>query len=267
MQKAERFAGFESKEDEASIMVMEMAGPRSAMIAGFRDAEKMAAQRMELLSASKIRVAAGETELYHVKQRHAGSVYFKYIVALGDESRTALITAMAEEDVHDKWKAALLKSLTTTALGAKQGSITGFAVEAKGTLKEARAVSNMMLFTVGGELPAKDKRGPMFVGTRSVAPVPVASLAEFSESRAKALNGIRDLTVNSSKPLSLGGMEGHELVGSANDSVPDGAMLLYQVVLKEKEGGYFLLVGLAPKEEAAAHLAVFRDMAATFRKQ
>lgn len=267
MVPAGRFAGFESQADEANVMVVEIAGPRTGIIGGFRDEAKLSAQRMELLGVDKIRTGAGETELFRLKQRHAGSVYFKYTMALGDEKNTALITAMAEEDVHDKWKDLLLKSLASARLGEKKGSITGFAIDPKGDLKEARAVSNMMLFTVGGELPAKDKRGPMFLGSRSIAPMPPQSLAEFAEARAKTLNGVKELTITSSKATTLDGLEGWELVGSANDSTPAEALSVYEVILKEVSGGYFILLGIGPKEKAAEHLAAFRAMSATFRKQ
>lgn len=266
MQAASRFAGFESTAEEVNIMVVELAAPRAEAVAGFRDAEKLKGQRMELLGVDQMKLGGATVELFRLKQRHAGSYYFKYVLALGDQP-ISILTAMAEEDVHEKWKPLLLAALGTVVIGEKKGSIVGFSLEAAGDLKEARAVSNQMLFTPGGTIPVKDRRGPMFLGTRSLTPVPVASLAEFAETRARALNGAESLTVVSSKALTLAGLEGHELVARANDAKPETAMLLYEVVLREKSGGYYLLIGMAPAEQSDALLPLFRKMANSFRLQ
>jgi hypothetical protein len=268
MEAAARFAGFESKTEAASLMVVELAAPIAGIVAGFADPKRLAAQRMTLDGTEKVKLASGEASLFAFTQQQSGTEYKKIILAFGDEKKTVLVTGSYEAKLAAKWDKPIRASLQSVTLGAPQVSAAGFRVTQKGTYKVARAMAGSLALTPNGDFPLRDRRGPVFLGSRSTTPVPVEEpLPAFLESRATALPGVKDVRVIESKPVMIDGLAGHELVGVANEATPETAMLVYEVVLREGDTGYYLLMGLAPNDAGAANLPLFLDMSATFSRK
>ena len=268
MEAAARFAGFESKTEAASLMVVELAAPVSGIISGFSDAKRLAAQRMTLDGTEKVKLAGGEASLFAFTQQQSGTEYKKLILAFGDEKKTVLVTGSYELKLAANWDKPIRASLLSVTLGAPQPSAAGFRVTPQGTYKLARAMSGSLALTPNGEFPLRDRRGPVYLGSRSLTPVPVEEpLAAFLETRAKALPGVKEFRVVESKPVMIDGLPGHELTGVANESAPETAQFVYEAVLREADGGYYLLVGLAPNDAGAENLPLFRAMSATFNRK
>lgn len=268
MEPAARFAGFESKTEPASLMVVELAAPVTGITAGFGDPKRLAAQKMTLDATEKVKLAGGEASLFAFTQQVSGTEYKKLILAFGDEKKTFLITGSYEVKLAANWDKPLRASLMSVTIGAPQASSVGFKVTPKGTYKVARAMSGSLALTPNGDFPLKDRRGPVFLGSRSITPVPVEEpLPEFLQNRALALPGVQDFKTIESKALMLDGLAGQELVGVANEGTPATAVFIYCVVLREASGGYYMLMGLAPNDVAPANAPLFREMTQTFSRK
>lgn len=267
MTPAARFAGFENALDGVFIMVSEMPSPYEASVSGLRDPARLEQQRMRLEKSEKVKLVSGYGELFVFKQLLAGVEYRKLLLAFGNEKRTYLLSAGCSTGVAGKWESPLRASLLTVTLGASRGSAVGFRLQPKGTLKQVSVMTGAITFTAHGQFPVKDPRTALFIATRSFAAVPAMPNAQLAETTARALRGVSNLRISQSKPVEIDGLDGHELVGVANESSPSGSKLVYEVVLRDPAGGYYALVGLVANEQAGTYLPVFREMSATFSRK
>jgi hypothetical protein len=255
-----RFAGFQAHDEDVSILVTELPSPLAAATAGFTDAQRLEAQRMRLLRQDKVTLPGGEAIIFVFTQRQAGIEYHKQILALGGPNRTILVVATCDQDLAAKWEAPLRKSLlTVTVSAAAAPSPPPFRIEPQGRFREIPSMTGSATFTLDGQHPLPGPDAPRFIVTRSVAPA-AGPLREFAERRARALPGMRDLEVKALRDVRIDDLEGVELEGAQGNNI------LFQIVLREADGPYYLLVGLAPAAETPAYLATFRAMSASFRR-
>lgn len=267
MEPAARFAGFESKTEAVTILVNELAAPVAGITAGFADPARLAGQKMTLDSRDKVKLPAGEGELFTFTQQRAGAPVKKLILAIGDEKRTILVSANCEVAIAPAWEPKLKASLLTATLAAPQANIAGFKVAAKGPFKEARAMAGSLALTPGGAFPIQDRRGPIFLVSRSLTPIPVESVEEFAKMRATDLPGVKEFRVTESKNVMVDGLAGLELSGVANETNAETAHLVYELILREASGGYYIAVGLAPMAVSKENLALFQAMGASFSRK
>jgi hypothetical protein len=227
MQPATRFAGFEAPGTAASIMVTELAAPITGATAGFRDPARLAAQRMTLIKAEQL--TQPQAELFTLSQRYAGDEFRKLILATGDATRTILITATTDAPSAATWEPAFRAAFATVTIGPPQANAVGFHIEPQADFKPARALSGSLALTPGGVL---GPNLPLFLATRSIAPVPVAALAEFGENRARALPNVSTFRTTYTNPITIDGLTGLRLTGIANESTPT-AQLVHETILRD----------------------------------
>lgn len=261
MQPATRFAGFEAPGTATSIMVTELAAPYAGATAGFRDAARLASQRMTLIKSEQL--TQPQAELFTLTQRYAGDEYRKLILTAGDATRTILLTATTDADTAATWEPAFRAAFATVTIGPPQSNAVGFHIEPQADFKPARAVSGSLALSPGGVL---GPNVPMFLGTRSVAPVPVASLAEFCENRARSLPGVNAFRTTYTNPITIDGLSGLRLTGIANEATLS-AQLVHETILRDPAGGYYLLLGITPQTTAEVLAPLFDKMAASFRRK
>jgi hypothetical protein len=137
-----------------------------------------------------------------------------------------------------------------------------FKVDLSGTsFKLPRVMGNSLVFTTDGMIPT-DR--PMMVIGKSFRSVETSDRKQYCLDRMKKLprgefNLIRDI-----KEVSYDNMNGFEIVADGKNN-EDGAQLVYQVMLFNEAGEYFILTGLA-SEEMDKSLEMFRKVAASFRR-
>lgn len=122
-------------------------------------------------------------------------------------------------------------------------------------------MTGALAWSIGGEFPLKDPNGPLFLVTRSLTAVPAGLTEKFAEGRARQLPGFKELTVTGARAVQIAAMDGIELTGTTS------AQFLYQVALRDPDGGYYLLVGMGPRTDESRYLPVFREMSLTFRSK
>jgi len=268
MAPAARFAGFESKAEPASLMVVELAQPVANITAGFADPKRLAAQKMTLDATEKVKIAPGDALLFNFTQQVSSTEYKKLILAFGDDKKTVLVTGSYELKSAANWDKPLRAALMSVNIAAQQASAAGFKVVPKGPYKVGRAMPGSLALTPNGDFPLKDRRGPVFLASHSTTPVPIETpLPDFLQEKALALPGVQELKTIESKAITLDGLAGQELIGVANEDKPESAVFIHAIVLRDGSTGYYMLMGLAPNDVAAANSPHFRAMADSFSRK
>jgi hypothetical protein len=263
-----RFSGFESAEQQASIMVTEVPGPFSGITAGL-NARGLASRGMTLISSARRQVDGRQALLIQAAQTANGVEFLKWMLAAGDATQTTMIVATfpraSEAQLSDAMRAAVLS--VRWAAGAAPDPFEGlpYRVSPTRSLKVAGRMNNLLVLSESGNLKPQGPNAAMFIVGSSVSPVRIDDLAAFAETRAKQTKQMRDIVVSRQGPISVGGTNAHELVAEGIDTSSGRRVTLYQVLLPEN-GGYVLMQGLVASTRAAAVIPEFREAAASFQR-
>ena len=266
------FNGFIKEDKHASIMVTELPAPASMMINDFT-AEKLATKNMELLDKAPVKVAGSATEgqMLHVKQSVAGQAFEKWITIFGDDKNTVLVVAATPEDSEKEFSAALKESVSKVEWDSKieldQTAGLNFQIEASGPLKLARRIQNMLLYTEGGNFPAKNPSDPIFIVGQSFANPHIPDREKFCVNRIKQMPGLvefSDLHVVSLGSDGKDEADGFEVVAQAVDSKSGDKMFIYQVIHFAPDS-YYIQQGMVSDNRREELEPVFRKMSGSFK--
>jgi hypothetical protein len=263
-----RFSGFESAEAQASIMITELPGPFSE-VAKMLVPEQLAKQRMTLLSRSDEKINGSDAILAHVAQRHAGDEFSKWMLIVGNETKTRMIVATFPKENETSLKDALRKSVlsatwTNDAVDPFDG--LNYKLQAAGTLKLAGRVSNLLMFTESGKQRTTGPEEALFIFGSSIADRDLSNLKKFAEDRVSQTARMSNIKIQSSTPVVIAGLKAHEIVASANDDATDKPMLLYQTLLADDKT-YYIAQGVVTEDRGNAMLPHFKATAKSFIKR
>src|SRR5688572_14007401 len=91
---ARRFPGYALEAEGASIMVTELPAPLDKFLPGFSDPELLKARALTLLSKESVaRAGRAPAVLLSLRQTAAGAERLKWVLLIGDEAGTAMVTA------------------------------------------------------------------------------------------------------------------------------------------------------------------------------
>jgi hypothetical protein len=262
------YPGFQSAEQQASIMVTQMPAP----VAEIRKAmtkETLATRGMTLLSSKEETVGGREALLLNLAQSAAGIDYLKWMLVMGDPKETFMIVGTFPKSAGEEVGAAIRTALLSASLAAAAPSdpFEGlkFRITPTQALKIAGRVSNLLLLTESGN-PGPLKPGePVYVIGNSFRPGGSGDLKVFSEARAKQTEQIGDLENLSGSEITIGGLVAYELLADVKDVKSGTAIRLYQVIAFDGDGGYFIVQGLVGADRAGAMLPEFRRVTESFR--
>jgi hypothetical protein len=266
---AEDYPGFQSAEQQASIMVTQMPAP----VAEIRKAmtkENLATRGITLLSSKEETVGGREALLLQVAQSAAGKDYLKWMLVTGDPKETVMIVGTFPKSAGEEVGAAIRTALLTASLaaGAPSDPFEGllFRITPTQALKIANRVSNMLILTESGKMGTLSPGEPVYIVGSSIRPGGSGDLKAFSEARAKQTEQIQDLENLSGREITIGGLAAYELLADAKDVKSGTAIRLYQVIAPDDDGGYFIVQGLVGADRAAGMLPEFRRVTESFRK-
>jgi hypothetical protein len=263
---AQRFPGFEHPGLQASIMVSELPSPAAEMKAGLTT-EALAGQGLTVVDSSTVRIDGADALLLELAQQSGGIDFQKWMLVAGDRHATILIVGSFPRSAPDNLSVRIRESLMSATRVAQRApdAFEGllFRVTPSVKLKLARRMSNMLVLTESGVVPAQDGEAVFIVGS-AVADSAIADLRAFSEGRAAQTATLTKLRNVSGRSVEIGGLAAYELTADARDAQTGDAIRLYQVVVPDA-GSYFIIQGLSRSKGSAAMLEEFRRVAATFR--
>ncbi|HEY9872241.1 MAG TPA: hypothetical protein V6D12_02340, partial [Candidatus Obscuribacterales bacterium] len=141
-----------------------------------------------------------------------------------------------------------------------------FVVEITPNFKVTQRLQNALLYTRSGVIPTKSPEEPIFIVAPAISKITVQDRKQFSENRLAQTAQIENLSVETSKEISINGLSGYEIIAKASDRDTNIPLLVYQVMLFEGET-YYLIQGLVGEKLKAEYLDDFQTMARSFKRK
>jgi len=255
---SKNFKGFQNPTDPTSmIMVTEVPGPYSEITKGFK-AEMLKERGMELLSKKEIKVTGFEGMLVELDQPANGMIFSKLILIYGNEKASTIINGIYLKEATElgaRIKKSILTSFIDSEWKKNPRIALGYAIrEHVGDLKFHSVFGNGMLFNRDLKTPTESVDKATLIADKSFAKVAVEDYRLFCTNRLEQYPG--DYEVIESKGINeieIDRLEGFELFAK---NKADEQEEMYQVILFNKKGGYYLFVGtyLATSEKAIADI-------------
>jgi len=262
------FKGFQDPNDQtAMIMTIEIPGPYSEVTMGF-NAETLKTQGMELKNKTAIKVAEFDGWLIELDQEANGLTFSKHIIIYGNEESTMLINGAYLKDsisTGQKIKESVLTTIVDSKLKSDPREALNYSLdETIGALKFHSVIGNGMLFNRDLKTPTESVDQATLWSDMSFAKVEVENKKVFCVSRLEQYP--ENYSVISSKGINeieLDSIKGFELYAQSGENENEE---MYQVVLFNNDGGYYLLVGTYLKTNEKA-LSDLKSIIKTFKRK
>ena len=262
---ASNFSGFQNAETGASIMISEMPTPYQTLIDGFT-ADALKSRGMKLVSKQTIDFNNGKATFINLTQPANGTIYIKQILIFGDTEGTVLVNGIypeASKQLEGKIKASLLSTIYNADQDENPLEAAAFSVETKDTdFKLVKYMSGSLLYSIDGKIPT-DK--PTMIVGNSLAKVPLSNQKKYAEQRLKKLPRGEFNVIKETNAISIDNLNGYEIIADGKTK-EDKKELVYQVMLFNDRGDYYIIVGQAT-EDFTKNLDTFKIIARTFKRK
>jgi hypothetical protein len=268
-ERAEAFHGFQQESTGSSVMVTVIPGSFSEVTKGFTK-ETLAKQGIGLLSKRDVRIANRAGLLLNLSQSAYGQEFQKWISVAGDETKTQVVTATFPTSKSGE----LSEAMRSVVLSATPSSTTDDTpslpfeigtVEGLANVKRIAAIGKMVAFTKDGRLPASQPTDPLFIVAPSLGNIPIADQRTFAERRLNQTAHTKIDSIESVSDVSIDRTKGIEIEAIGRDQKSEKKLMVYQVILFPKEGGYILMTGLVGNSESNDFLPKFKSLARSYR--
>ena len=268
-ERAEAFHGFQQESTGSSVMVTIIPGPFAEVTKGFTK-ETLATRGIGLLSKRDVRIANQAGLLLNLSQNAYGQEFQKWISVTGDETKTQVVTATfptsKSGELSEAMRAVVLSAtpLSTTgdtpSLPFEIGTVEGLV-----NVKRFAAMGKMVAFTKDGRIPAAQPTDPLFIVAPSLGDVPIDDQRTFAERRLNQTAHTKIDSIERVSDISIDRIKGIEIEAIGRDQKSENELMVYQVMLFPKEGGYILMTGLVGNSERDDYLPKFKSLARTYR--
>lgn len=114
---------------------------------------------------------------------------------------------------------------------------------------------------------AEGEAAPVFTVERQRGMPPNINPRDFAEEQFKYMSGyFRKEIERQARPVSINGLQGFELEGSARQSNPNRSVAIFMVVLYD-ERAYYVMQGIVREEAIGRYRMTFKDMANSFKRR
>lgn len=244
-ESSRNFKGFQNPIDQTSmIMTMEIPGPYSEILKGF-NSEMLKARGMELKTKKEIKVANFDGLLVQIDQPANGLMFSKQILVYGNEKASTLINGVYLKDSLQlglRIKESILSTIVDATFKSYPRETLKYSLdESVGSFKFLTVIGNGMSFNRDLKTPTESIDKASLLTDQSFAKIEIKNKKLFCISRIKRYPD--DYSIIPSKGINeieIDNLKGFELFAKNNDNENNE---LYQVILFDKDGGYYLFVG------------------------
>jgi hypothetical protein len=267
--KATSFYGFEQSSTKSSVMLTKIPGPFSEVTKGFNKSG-LATRGISLISQKPVKINNKKGLLLNVSQSAYGEKFLKWILVFGDEQSTSVVVATFLEEYAAKLSEPLKKvvlgvSPSGSATTVSSLPFTVTAVEGLSLVQKVSGMGKVAVFTKDGNMPLTSPNDPLFMVAPSLGAVPIDDRKSFATRRLSGYPDTDIVAIKSTNEISIDNLPGFEIVANGQDRKTKVPLVLHQVVLFPKEGGYILTIGIVAEKQAKVYLPKFREMALTFK--
>lgn len=262
------FKGFQNPDDQTSmIMAMEIPGPFAEVVKGFKP-EMMEKKGLQLKTKKKIKVAEFNGLFIELNQSANGMTFSKQILIYGNEKSSTIINGVCLSDslqLGEKIRKCVLSTIVDTDLKSNPREALNYSLnETAGSLKFKAVIGNGMLFNRDLKIPTESEDKATLLADMSFSKVEIENKKLFCISRLKKYP--EDYSVIPSKGINkikLDNINGFELFAKNNDNENEE---MYQVILFDENGGYYLFVGTYVTESEKAIFDI-KSLVKTFSRK
>jgi hypothetical protein len=230
------FQGFEDRERNAAIVLLELAGDAFAEIEKNFTVEALKAQGIEVEAREDIPRKDGRAFLVIAHQDVAGTPLRKWALVATEHELTAIVSVQVPDAARDTYPdAALRASLATFTTRAavplkEQLDLLPFSLRELAGFRIVRAAaSGAALLTDGPKDAIELKEQPLLLITFiSGGPEQSADRDSMARRVISATPGVKDMRVVRSEGMRIGGQAGHEIVVDAKDAKTETDLRLVQ---------------------------------------
>lgn len=267
---ARLFSGFTHDGNGVSLVVVEMPAQAYDELEKGLTGEALAAKGVTLTGRGQLK-RPGDHIYIQGEQASAAGVYAKFFVVFRESGVTALITANVQKASIETGQVkaaeieAVLASARIAAVPAEAKDL--FALAHLGPFKPAGSfLGTAKAYTLdGGTQPPRASNGrAMLIVAPSLDQRLVSNPDEYAVQLLNGLAGHGEVKIGTRAPVSIGGLAGVEIEGTARENESGAELLLYQVMLLPPEGGYWRIFAQAPLAEAEHYRAEFQRIARSF---
>ena len=269
----ERFAGFFSKDAGATIMVLDL--PREAYDQFTNRFDKeVTSKGYSEVRHGKLNGRSDDHLFFFARQHTPVGQFDKYLLIFRNAVRAAYVTITVNpiERVETPLSYINAKNiLAKVSLADKRAAASkAYYLAYRGPfVKRSTIAGTTTIFVLKQKRrpPNQGRKGggkPMFVIAPSLSHHKVEKLQETGRKLMAKFSRFRDMKLTAEEELMVDGMRGYGLSGTAVNKSNGKPVGIYQLVLANPKGGYFRIVGVAPRKEFSHYLREYRRMAASF---
>jgi hypothetical protein len=267
------FLGFEDRAHKVAIALTALPPDAYDALERTLTAEALGKQGVTLESRSDFPLALGKAVLVIGRQEAQGIALRKWILAASTRDLTALVTVQVPDAAQTAYPDAAIRA-ALASLAARDGipadeqlgllpfrvrELAGFRL---GGLLAGRAV---VLTDGAPDAPLRNADTHIVVAIVAGGPARASERDRFARDAFRTIANLRDVRINSSEPLPIGGQFGHQIMAQGKDQ-ESGADVRVVQWIRFGGGAYMHLVGIARAEawlDAYARFRKVRDGVAT----
>jgi hypothetical protein len=262
---ATTFSGFQNAETGASIMINEIPAPFQSIADGFT-AEGLKSRGMTLIKKETIDFRGSKATFINLTQPANGTTYIKQILVFGDTKVTVMVNGIypeASKDIGSQIKDALLSTVYNISQNDNPLEAASFSIDIKDTdFKLVKYMAGSLIYSTDGNIPTEK---PTLIVGNSMAKISTQNQKKYTQERLKKLPRGELNVIKEINEITIDNLKGFEIV--ANGKTKDNETeLVYQVMLFNENGDYFIIVGQA-KEDFDKYLDSFKKTTRTFKRK
>jgi hypothetical protein len=262
---ATTFSGFQNTETGASIMINELPAPYQSLVDGFT-AEALKSRGMTLINKQTIDFNGSKATLINLTQSANGTTYIKQMLVFGDTKGTVLVNGIypeASKDIEVQIKESLLSTVYNSLQNDNPLEAATFTIDIKDTdFKLVKYMSGSLLYSTDGKIPTEK---PTIIVGNSLAKVPSQNQKKYAEERLKKLPRGELNVIKEIQEITIDNLNGIEIIANGKTK-DDKAQLVYQVMLFNDKGDYYIFVGQC-QEDFENYLQRFKKITKTFKRK
>jgi hypothetical protein len=250
---AAMFAGFMEIISSAAVITRELPPEAYGRIAAGFSVEALTKKGLKDVKSMQLQ-RPDEHKFVSAIQKHPRADYEKFILVIKDAKNTAVITfnvpkfALKEGQIR---RATVIKALTSAKLEPKAApSRDLFKLGYIGPYSPAGTpTGTSRIYVEKGDKSPKGTRNVIVIAP-SFNRLPVTNVQEFAQYAIKHLKTIKIIKTEAAKDQQIDGMPGHKIKVTATRGAAKTPVVVQQLMLAPKTGGYYRLLAITRAADA-----------------
>jgi len=265
MKPAIAFRGFEDRDTDASMLIVEIPSQNAAEVEKELTAATLKKQGLSEDTRETVPLQAGKGLLIVGDQEADNKKLRKWIFLASAPEGTALIAVQVPEAAKSKYsdadmRAALISTIARASVPmGEQLRLLPFAFDELSGLRPFRVLGSTTVFLTDGATDPQDAAAQplLIVSIAPGGPEQASDRANFSRRLFGSLNDFKDVRIVGNDVLRLNNMPTYEIQAEAKDPKSDAPMKLVQWI-RFGNGAYMRFVGISRSESWLQAFPKFR---------